>query len=504
MAQSQIECLDDGHVNERLTDAKAEFYYSEEQRTALEALAGQGLPAYQEFVKNAKLANFLSSLELQQLHSAWKRYEDEAAAGGAKVAGRGAPPVSLAYWPDKSDTEIPPLDLGWPQSGSYRGLNRYLVYTHPPKENAPHIKAVIRQMVQQAQKVIAVVMDQFTDRDVFRDVLEAASRRRVPVYIILDQEGVKLFLEMCQGMDLNSYKLKNLRVRYVSGVGFFMPSGRIPGTLSHKFIMVDGDKVAFGTFRLTWTSMRLDRNLLTFISGQNVEMFDIEFRELYAVSEEVNLYKELNVIDARPSPRPGTGPRGQPEGLNYASTVARKMISPKYALVVGTGLAPGEMMRWGGPKRPPAAESEEGEGGSESQKRLEKFLDDLVTLKQDNSEILPVEPHASTRAKMEPRASTRAKMDIGKDRTPLPVINWGPENKPAKTSKRFGSIFSRRKRPPLMLDGFEIVDKSEIDDMSRSVAGSIVVRSSENISGNISPKSTRSLKPKSSDKCVVS
>lgn len=42
---------------------------------------------------------------------------------------------------------------------------------------------------------------------------------------------------------------QNIRVRSVTGVGFYMPMGKIKGTLSSKFLMVDGDKVATGSYR---------------------------------------------------------------------------------------------------------------------------------------------------------------------------------------------------------------------------------------------------------------
>ena len=38
----------------------------------------------------------------------------------------------------------------------------------------------------------------------------------------------------------------------------------------------------------------MDRNLLL-LTGQHVEPFDVEFRELYAISEEVNLYQQLGL-----------------------------------------------------------------------------------------------------------------------------------------------------------------------------------------------------------------
>lgn len=62
-------------------------------------------------------------------------------------------------------------------------------------------------------QVIAVVMDLFTDGDIFQDIVDAASKRRVPVYIILDEEGVKYFLEMCWGLELTDFRI---RVNYTT------------------------------------------------------------------------------------------------------------------------------------------------------------------------------------------------------------------------------------------------------------------------------------------------
>lgn len=49
-------------------------------------------------------------------------------------------------------------------------------------------------------QVIAVVMDVFTDIDIFRDLQEMCRKRGVAVYILLDQALLSLFLDMC--MDL--------------------------------------------------------------------------------------------------------------------------------------------------------------------------------------------------------------------------------------------------------------------------------------------------------------
>lgn len=51
-------------------------------------------------------------------------------------------------------------------------------------------------------------MDLFTDGEIFQDIVDAASKRRVPVYIILDEAGVNYFLEMCQGLELPDFRIR--------------------------------------------------------------------------------------------------------------------------------------------------------------------------------------------------------------------------------------------------------------------------------------------------------
>ena len=51
-------------------------------------------------------------------------------------------------------------------------------------------------------------MDLFTDGEIFQDIVDAASKRRVPVYIILDEAGVNYFLEMCQGLELPVFRIR--------------------------------------------------------------------------------------------------------------------------------------------------------------------------------------------------------------------------------------------------------------------------------------------------------
>ncbi|XP_059969926.1 protein FAM83F [Mesoplodon densirostris] len=442
MAESQLGCLDEAHVNERVTAAQAAFYYCERRRAALEALLGGGEQAYRERVKAEQLRDFLSSQERQALGAAWSPYEEvAAAAAAARGKAEAETPTqaaaesgeSLAYWPDRSDTEVPPLELGWTEVAFYRGVSRVTLFTHPPKEEkAPHLKQVVRQMIQQAQKVIAVVMDLFTDGEIFQDIVDAASQRRVPVYIILDEAGVKYFLEMCQGLKLADFRIRNIRVRSVTGVGFYMPMGKIKGTLSSKFLMVDGDKVATGSYRFTWSSSHVDRNLLLLLTGQNVEPFDVEFRELYAISEEVDLYQQLGLAG-------GAGRLG----LNYSSTVARKLINPKYTLVAGSRHPPGEMMRWAARQQREASSNAEGqEEGSESAGRLESFLHDLVTLEQV---LPPVEPVPSGELSQDGRVVSHLRVDLKpRLREALARSGRGEAANGEATAAKGGRCFSSR------------------------------------------------------------
>ncbi|XP_073448756.1 protein FAM83F [Aquarana catesbeiana] len=475
MADSQCMCLKDDHVNEKITENMPEFY-SENQRKALEVLVNNGVQSYRQYIKEKKLTDFLSTKELTGLKSDFKKYETESLNKSKLQPTKQdkEKEESLQYWPTLSDTEVPPLDLGWPENGFYRGLSQVLVYTHPPKEKAPTIKAFVRNLIQSAKKVIAIVMDYFTDREVFRDVLDAADKRRVPVYIILGECGVKYFLEMCELMELSGSMLRNLRVRYVTGVGFYLPSGKVSGSISHKYLMVDGDKVAFGSFRFTWSSLRVDRNIMTFLSGQYTEPFDIEFRELYAISEEVNLYKELSLPDVRPSPMVGTRPR--------SSTVARKLINPKYSLVVGRSLAPGEMLRFGTPSPPTTGDK----GETEGDKRLEKYLQDLINIEQELPEIVNLSSL--------PKVAARKNKETGKDTE---------ESQKNKSPKKSSFSFYKRKSSAQEKDvegGFVMVNKpTQTSNQKNSFSSHQDLRAS----GSTSPVSIGSEKIKK-NKCGVS
>lgn len=154
MALSQVQCLDDNHVNLRTNESKPEFLYSEEQRLALETLLHDGQSAYEDYIKTNNIRCFLSDLELERILSTVEVYCPGSPDNNAELYGESdGEELSLQYWPDRSDCSIPQLDIGWPDRLSYRGVTRVQVYTQPAYEGQSHIKEVVRKMIGQAQKV---------------------------------------------------------------------------------------------------------------------------------------------------------------------------------------------------------------------------------------------------------------------------------------------------------------------------------------------------------------
>ncbi|XP_045547776.1 protein FAM83D isoform X2 [Salmo salar] len=134
-------------------------------------------------------------------------------------------------------------------------------------------------------KVIAIVTDSLTDLDIFKDLQEACTQRRVPVYILLDWSCVPAFLKMCNNINVRLDDLKQMRVRTVTGGTYFMRSGaKITGKVHERFMLIDGNRVTTGSYRFNWTDGKLNSSNMIELSGQITENFDEEFRILYAQS----------------------------------------------------------------------------------------------------------------------------------------------------------------------------------------------------------------------------
>lgn len=211
------------------------------------------------------------------------------------------------------------------------------------------------------------------------------------------------------------------------------------------------------------------------LSGQHVEPFDVEFRELYAISEEVDLYGQLGLAEV-----------GR-HGLGYSATVARKLINPKYALVASNRPPPGELMRWARQQRE-AAETpgpEEDTGTGEGTRRLQAFLDDLVTLEQI---LPPVEPLPSpVPARKDSKMVSRLHMNLkSKSRGSVSAPNGKGETAAnsdgglAPGNRHFSKILRKTKRPAAHNGAAGSVSTEQLAVGKRPADGS---GSNSNISG---------------------
>ncbi|XP_007447867.1 PREDICTED: protein FAM83D [Lipotes vexillifer] len=269
--------------------------YSEERRLALEELVAGGPDAFAAFLRRERLGRFLNPDEVRAILGAAERPGEEGAAAGAEDSfGSSHDCSSGTYFPEQSDLEPPLLELGWPSfyKGAYRGATRVEAHFQPRGTGArgPYgCKDALRQQLRSAREVIAVVMDVFTDVDIFRDLQEICRKQGVAVYILLDQALLSQFLDLCMDMKVHPEEEKLMTVRTITGNIYYARSGtKIVGKVHEKFTLIDGIRVATGSYSFTWTDGKLNSSNLVILSGQVVEHFDLEFRILYAQSKPIS------------------------------------------------------------------------------------------------------------------------------------------------------------------------------------------------------------------------
>ncbi|XP_057558292.1 protein FAM83D [Hippopotamus amphibius kiboko] len=269
--------------------------YSEERRLALEELVAGGPDAFAACLRRERLGRFLNPDEVRAILRAAERPGEEGAAAGAEDSfGSSHDCSSGTYFPEQSDLEPPLLELGWPAfyRGAYRGATRVETHFQPRGAGAggPYgCKDALRQQLRSAREVIAVVMDVFTDIDIFRDLQEISRKQRVAVYILLDQALLSQFLDMCMDLKVHPEEEKLMTVRTITGNIYYARSGtKIVGKVHEKFTLIDGIRVATGSYSFTWTDGKLNSSNLVILSGQVVEHFDLEFRILYAESKPIS------------------------------------------------------------------------------------------------------------------------------------------------------------------------------------------------------------------------
>uniref|UniRef100_UPI00398F0871 protein FAM83A n=1 Tax=Pristiophorus japonicus TaxID=55135 RepID=UPI00398F0871 len=269
--------------------------HNESIRLATDALLDIGAEAYNNVLTQEGEVSFLSPSEMQYIIRNAKeplQIEEPLLEGEKTECGMSDASADLSdtYFPMVSDSNGPALEQGWPMSDKRYYLNgpaNIKVYFQTEKSQS--IKDILRFYISKAVELIAIVMDIFTDIDIFCDMLEAANKRGVTVYLLLDQRSLQYFTEMCEKLQITDSHLKNIGVRHVSGDLYCAKSGKkFSGQVQEKFIIIDCLYVLAGSYSFTWLSGQVHKNFITLFSGHIVERFDEEFRSLYSKSKPVN------------------------------------------------------------------------------------------------------------------------------------------------------------------------------------------------------------------------
>ncbi|KAE8300586.1 Protein FAM83B [Larimichthys crocea] len=256
-------------------------HYKETYRLAIYALLCGGKEAYEEFLRAEQIHHFLSEEEILFIleNAELPVVDDDSEA--KQVTSEVSPST---YFPVESDEEVPDLELGWPEVSLEDVDTSISLLFHPPRQDTPSIKEVIRKQIQEAKQIIAIAMDIFTDIDIFKEIV-SATLRGVVVYILLDETHSQSFLTMARKVGVNIQDLKNIRVRTVQGQQYQCQSGmKFHGGLEQKFILVDCRTVLYGTYSYTWSFEKINLSMVLVITGQLVCSYDEEFRRLFARS----------------------------------------------------------------------------------------------------------------------------------------------------------------------------------------------------------------------------
>ncbi|XP_062869458.1 protein FAM83H [Trichomycterus rosablanca] len=261
-------------------------HYREEYRLAIDALVENDLDGYYKFLQDANVVEFLSKPEIEHIKNSLHLPQSVGSLPELPYHEVNDEGSSDTYWPLHSDLDAPGLDLGWPlQQHCFIGPTEVTTLVNPSDPEMPSIKEQARRLIKNAQQVIAVVMDMFTDVDIFNDLLQAAERH-VPIYILLDEQNAHHFAAMVASCKVNLDMVHMMRVRTVAGITYFCRTGKsFKGQLMDRFLLVDCRAVLSGNYSFMWSFEKIHRCLAHMFSGELVASFDEEFRILFAQSQ---------------------------------------------------------------------------------------------------------------------------------------------------------------------------------------------------------------------------
>ncbi|KAK7138605.1 hypothetical protein R3I93_015902 [Phoxinus phoxinus] len=261
-------------------------HYREEYRMAIDALVEEDTEGYYNFLQSANVVDFLSRSEIEHIKSTVHSPQCAGNVPELPYQDIDEDGSSDTYWPMHSDLDAPELDLGWPlQQHCFVGPTEVTVLVNPGVPEVPNIKEQARRLIKNAHQVIAVVMDIFTDVDIFSDLLDATARH-VPVYILLDEQNAHHFVNMVASCKVNLDMIHMMRVRTVAGVTYFCRSGKsFKGQVMDRFLLTDCRAVISGNYSFMWSFEKIHRCIAHLFLGELVSSFDEEFRILFAQSQ---------------------------------------------------------------------------------------------------------------------------------------------------------------------------------------------------------------------------
>ncbi|KAL4616978.1 protein FAM83A [Arapaima gigas] len=292
--------------------SKLDLSHNESARLATDALLDHGLSAYHEMLVHENEVDFLSQEEKDYIFmrvrspsnsSQGDLAEKEGQEGGAAVS------QTSTLFPLDLEKEPTDLDYCWPASQSHlQGTPTVELFLQ--SDRAASVRDLLREGISKATSMLAIVMDTFSDVEIFCDILEVMRKRNVPVYLLLDDANLHLFVEMCDNMQISSSHLTRMSVRSVCGDTYCAKSGRkFSGQVKEKFVIIDCTQVLAGSFSFTWLSWQVHRGLAMLFKGSSVKAFELEFRRLYASSRPVPGFPASAVPRPPAQPTEHTTPR---------------------------------------------------------------------------------------------------------------------------------------------------------------------------------------------------
>ncbi|KAL2084282.1 hypothetical protein ACEWY4_019800 [Coilia grayii] len=292
-----------GKVKSRLQDMRyrllpetsVDLSHNESARLATDALLDGGLQAYNKVLVEDGEVDFLSTKEkdyilenlLDTATGSGNPKDDEDDDDALEASDSNS---SQTYLPSVTESSPPELDHGWPvEDWSYYLQGTPTVDVYFQTSGSTNLKDMLREFISKATKVLAIVMDTFSDIEIFCDLLEAMRKRNVSVYILLDHQNVPIFEGMCNDLKINASHLSRMSVRSLTGNTYCAKSGRkFTGQIQEKFIISDCTEVLVGSYSFTWLSWQVHRSMAMLFKASGVKPFDLEFRRLYATSTPVH------------------------------------------------------------------------------------------------------------------------------------------------------------------------------------------------------------------------